>query len=85
MVTLQEAKAMRDALRAAMVATKAALGEADLRQQFYMLLPIEERMRDWHSGRLSIHIDKADDAVRSILRILDSADEQEEAAKEVQQ
>jgi len=83
MVTLQEAKAMRDALRAAMVTAKTALSQCSVVQQFDMMLPHESRMHDWNAGRLSIYVDKASETLSCILWMLNRADE-EEAAKEVQ-
>jgi hypothetical protein len=82
MVTPQEAKAMRDALRAAMVTAKEALNKWGISQQHDMLLPLRFSHKEWVSGRLSIYIDTAESALLHIVWTLDRLEK--EAAEEVQ-
>jgi hypothetical protein len=82
MVTPQEAKAMRDALRAAMVTAKEALDKCGISVQQDMLNAWDAPSREWFGGRLSIYIQNATDAAHSIVWSLNYLEEN--ATKEVQ-
>lgn len=82
METPEKAKAMRDDLRAAIVTAKQAVNKCGICQQHEMLLPLRFPHKEWTSGRLSIYLDLAESALRSIVWTLDQMEK--EAAKEVQ-
>lgn len=71
METPEKAKAMRDDLRAAVVAASAFLAKYGVAQQHEMLRPLNGSAKEWSSGRLSIYIDNAADALHHIKWTLD--------------
>lgn len=84
METPEKAKAMRDDLRATAVAVIAVLAKYGVAQQHDMLrtLALNGSSKEWLSGRLSIYIDNAVDALHHIKWTLDRLEQA--AAEEVQ-